>query len=87
MDAANNSGKHIELDSLLRNSEDSGTNNNDNVSFFDKLKGIIAMLICDINVVVSTSCCQLLERRIPDFELNTMRLITGLFFYDTGINL
>ena len=85
MDAENNSTKHIELDSLLRNSEDSGTNNNDKVSFFDKLKGIVAMVVCDVNVVVSTSCCQLLERRIPDFELNTMRLITGLVFMTLGL--
>ena len=85
MDAENNSTKHIELDSLLRNSEDSGTNNNDKVSFFDKLKGIVAMVVCDVNVVVLTSCCQLLERRISDFELNTMRLITGLVFMTLGL--
>ena len=45
------------------------------INYLDKLKGFIAGLFFLISVTVSATCCQLLERRIPDFELNAIRLV------------
>ena len=61
-----------ELQSLFNEKEDDQIKQ---ISYKDKLKGFLAGIFFVSAVTVSATCCQLLERRIPDFELNTIRMI------------
>ena len=45
------------------------------VNYMDKCKGFLAAGVCVSMITVSAASCQLLEKRIPDFELNTIRLV------------
>ena len=68
--------RSLELQSLFNQGE---TKNNDDykpVNYLDKIKGFACAGLWVAMVTVSATCCQLLERRIPDFELNTIRLLT-----------
>ena len=59
-----------ELQSLVSEEEDDKSKS---MNYLDKLKGFVAGLLLVASVTVSGTCCQLLESRIPDFELNTIR--------------
>ena len=48
-------------------------------------KGIIAVFLAVVLFTTSATCVQLLERRIPDMELNTFRLGVPLLFYAAGL--
>ena len=52
----------------------------DRTKIWNKIKGIIAMVITELSVTASATSVQLLERRVPDFELNAFRAGTALFF-------
>ena len=45
-----------------------------------KLKGIAAMVAWDVSVVISDTSCQLLQRKIPDFELNMLRFLVSVLY-------
>ena len=57
----------------------------DKLSYLKKASGIIAMLLTVILFCTSAICVQLLERRIPDLELNTFRCGIPLIFYVIGL--
>ena len=50
-------------------------------TYMQKMKGIAAAFGCVLFYTTSAACVQLLERRIPDFELNTFRASVTLTFY------
>ena len=50
-------------------------------SYFESFKGIIAVFSVVILYTASATCVQLLERRIPDLELNAFRCGIPLIFY------
>ena len=52
-------------------------------TYMQKLKGIAAAFGCVLFYTSSAACVQLLERRIPDFELNTFRALVTLIFYSS----
>ena len=54
-------------------------------SYLESVKGIIAVFLVVILNTISASCVQLLERRIPDFELNTFRSVVPLLFLSIGL--
>ena len=54
-------------------------------SYLESVKGIIAVLSVVILYTASATCVQLLERRIPDFELNMFRSGIPLIFYVIGL--
>ena len=54
-------------------------------SYLESVKGIIAVLSAVILYTASATCVQLLERRIPDLELNTFRCGIPLIFYSIGL--
>ena len=58
---------------------------NNATSYLESVKGIIAVFSVVILNTVSASCVQLLERRIPDFELNTFRSVVPLIFLSIGL--
>ena len=82
-----NDNKDLEIKNLLEQSDDSqeSERNNDDVSYSTKVKVILTILVQVILIVLSATCCQLLRRRIPDFELNTMRSFAGLLFMIFGL--
>ena len=82
-----NDNKDLEIKNLLEQSNDSqeSERNNDDVIYSTKVKGILAILVQVILIVLSATCCQLLRRRIPDFELNTMRSFADLIFMIFGL--
>ena len=47
----------------------------------DSLKGFCAAFLSVTMVVTSTTSVQLLQRKIPDFELNTIRSVIALLLY------
>ena len=50
------------------------------VNYLDKVKGFAIAIVNACVITVSSTCCQLLEKRIPDFELNTIRsAVTWMF--------
>ena len=53
----------------------------DELSPLWKFKGILAASTDVLMMVISVTCVQLLERKVPDFELNTIRQITGVVFF------
>ena len=57
----------------------------DKRSCLKKALGIIAVFSMVILFSTSATCVQLLERRIPDLELNTFRLGIPLLFYTIGL--
>ena len=69
--------RNMELQSLIYQEEEKHNDEYKPVNYLDKLKGFVAAGLWVSMVTVSATCCQLLERRIPDFELNTMRLVTN----------
>ena len=48
---------------------------------FQSFKGIVATFVGEFLFILSGACVQLLERRIPDFELNTFRNGIPLILY------
>ena len=50
------------------------------INYCDKLKGLVWAIIWVAMITLSNTCCQLLQRKIPDFELNTMRYLAGFIF-------
>ena len=52
-------------------------------TYMQKMKGISAAFGCVLFYTSSAACVQLLERRIPDFELNTFRASVTLIFYSS----
>ena len=82
-----NDNKDLEVKNLLEQSDDfqESERKNDDVSYSTKVKGILAILVQVILIVLSATCCQLLRRRLPDFELNTMRSFAGLIFMIFGL--
>ena len=50
-----------------------------------KISGLLALVFIAILDTVSLSSVQLLEKRIPDFELNTFRSASPLVFYFLGM--
>ena len=75
--------KHLIDKSLNSGSEDDASGNKAN--YWDKLKGICCVMTWITALTISNSCCQLLRRKIPDFELNTLRLLTGQLFVIIGL--
>ena len=53
----------------------------ENIGYLHRFKGLFAALISVILVVISATCVQLLQRKIPDFELNTFRVLPAVFVY------
>ena len=53
-------------------------------SYPESVKGIIAVFSAVILYTASATCVQLLERRIPDLELNAFRCGIPLIFYSIG---
>ena len=68
--ATGDQGTDKELTHLIHNNNKQGS-----INYTDVLKGICLVLIWISAVTVSDTCCQLLERVIPDFQLNTFRLV------------
>ena len=66
-----------ETQSLVNKDEEKGDKEYRPVNYLDKLKGFLAAAICVSMVTVSATCVQLLERRIPDFEVNTFRFFVS----------
>ena len=54
-------------------------------SYLESVKGIIAVFFAIILYTASATCVQLLERGIPDLELNTFRCGIPLIFYSIGL--
>ena len=54
-------------------------------SYLKKATGVIAVFSAMLLFSSSATCVQLLERRIPDLELNTFRSGIPLLFYATGL--
>ena len=54
-------------------------------SYVESVKGIIAVFSIVILYTASATCVQLLERRIPDLELNTFRSGIPLIFCSIGL--
>ena len=48
---------------------------------FETFKGVLALMLMVLFLVISSSSVQLLGRTIPDFELTTFRCVTGLVFF------
>ena len=67
--------RNLELLSLFHQ-EKSEDEENKVVNYLDKVKGFTVATAYVSAVVVSATCYQLLVKRIPDFELNTIRLLT-----------
>ena len=59
---------------IVTKEEDSKNINNLHANVTKKLKGIMAAFGCVVLAVTSTTCAQLLKRKVPDFELNTLRI-------------
>ena len=53
--------------------------------YLEKLKGIFFCICVGSIVVTPATCVQLLERNIPDFELNTCRFATSGILFTLGI--
>ena len=69
--------RSLELQSLFDQEETKDNDEYEPVNYLDKLKGFASAWLWVAMVTVSATCCQLLERRIPDFELNTIRVFTA----------
>ena len=69
-----------ETDGLLEGKDDS-----QRTGFIHKLKGVIAAFGAVLFYVCSGTSVQLLNRRIPDFELNTIRSAVSLIVYSSYI--
>ena len=65
----------------LENDFDKNKNGKSDSGICNKLKGIICALADAVCNAVSSTCVQLLERRIPDLELNTFRNAIPLVLY------
>ena len=61
--------------------DDEAEEDKDGVSSFRKCKGLVAAFTDVLMMVVSVTCVQLLERKVPDFELNAIRQATGVLFF------
>ena len=61
--------------------EDEDEERKDEISSLQKCKGIVAASTDVLMMVISVTCVQLLERKVPDFELNTIRQATGVLFF------
>ena len=72
-----------EKQSLLEDKSE-GTKYND---LRRKISGLLALVSIGILDTVSFSSVQLLEKRIPDFELNTFRSASPLLFYLLGMTI
>ena len=57
----------------------------DKLSYLKKASGIVAIFLTVILFCTSATCVQLLERRIPDLELNTSRCGVTFIFYIIGL--
>ena len=74
--------KEPEKCSLLKEVHgDEQTNQDDNTNHGNLLKGICATFVFVLLECSSGICIQLIERRIPDFELNTIRYTMPLVAY------
>ena len=67
----------MELQSLFQETEDE--QNYKPVNYLDKIKGFVIATAYVSALALSATCCQLIERRIPDYELNTIRLLTAFY--------
>ena len=70
-----------EKDPLLDEQEDSDIKEKKETTFYDRLKGFSAAFLAMTMGVTSTTSVQLLQRKIPDFELNTIRTAIALLSY------
>ena len=61
--------------------DDETEEDKDEVSSFRKCKGLVAAFTDVLMMVISVICVQLLERKVPDFELNAIRQATGVLFF------
>ena len=69
---------HKEMESILEKKEDS-----ERKGCIHRFKGVIAGFGAVLFYVSSGTCVQLLNRRIPDFELNTIRSAVSLLAYSS----
>ena len=69
---------HKETEGILEKKEDS-----ERKGCVHRLKGVVAGFGAVLFYVSSGTCVQLLNRRIPDFELNTIRSSVSLFAYSS----
>ena len=70
---------------LIPESEENSKENEERTSCIQSLKGVIAAFAEVLLFVASATSVQLLERRIPDLELNTFRNAVPALLYTLGI--
>ena len=69
---------HKETEGILEKKEDS-----ERKGCIHRFKGVVAAFGAVMFYVSSGTCVQLLNRRIPDFELNTIRSAVSLLAYSS----
>ena len=74
---------YLESRSIFPPEKDDGTDKDGDVGLVDKTLELIATSAGVLMIVVSVACVQLLERKVPDFELNTIRQAAGALFFFT----
>ena len=84
-------GKHDELELLMDSSKEKHETNDKKAqfswtSFLHTLLGLILTILSVGVACISSVFVQLLERRIPDFELNTFKCATALVYSLAGLN-
>ena len=75
----------MELQSLLSTQETLDQKEKENISFVETLKGLGAAFVWLSLVIGGTICVQLLEQRVPEFELNAWRFGIPLIIYSVLI--
>ena len=75
----------LDLENIRSEKEQLLENKNNGQTLFITFKGISATFSAVILYTISVTCVQLLERRIPDMELNTFRLGVPLLLYILGL--
>ena len=80
-------GNDKELTRLVNNDNNNGNNKEGSINYTDVLKGICLVLIWISAVTVSDTCCQLLERVIPDFSAQHIQARDHCTVHDYGIGL
>ena len=70
-----------ELESLFHKEE----KEDDEVTCYQRFKRLAASFVSIPMVVISSTCIQLLERKMPDFELTSIRMICALILSGLGL--
>ena len=75
--------EEMSLLNVVQNEEKSEPGNKP-PSYLRRVSGILAVFAAVLMIVTSATCVQLIQRRIPDFELNTIRFLISFVSLSIG---